>query len=74
MDGDPYENLFSHLSHHTAEAAARRGEKNPEQCGIKRALLDMCKREDARTIREAVERIPEHRLARRLARALAKEY
>jgi hypothetical protein len=53
-----YETLLGHLQHH----------------GVKRALLDMCDREDARTIREAVKRIPERRLIRRLARALAKEY
>jgi hypothetical protein len=54
---DRYESLLAHLSHHN----------------LKEWLLDGCKREDARTIGEAVRRIPERTLARRLARALAKE-
>jgi len=37
---------------------------------IKEWLLRGCRREDANTIRIAVENIPEHRLIRRLARAL----
>jgi hypothetical protein len=51
------ENLHGHMAHHK----------------VKQWLLDGCEREDARTIREAVERILEHRLIRRLARALAAE-
>ena len=39
---------------------------------VKEWLLDGAEREDARTIMKAVKRIPEHRLIRRLARALAK--
>lgn len=50
------ENLLSHMKHHK----------------IKKWLLRGCEREDANTIREAVERIPERRLIRRLARALAR--
>jgi hypothetical protein len=52
-----YENLLSHMRYHK----------------VKQWLLDGCDDEDARTIGEAVRRIPEHRLIRRLARALAKE-
>lgn len=52
-----YENLLGHMQHH----------------GIKKALLRMCDEEDANTIREAIERIPERRLVRRLARALTRE-
>jgi hypothetical protein len=52
-----YRNLHEHMTYH----------------GVKRWFLDGCDREDANTIREAVERIPERRLIRRLARALAAE-
>jgi hypothetical protein len=48
--------LLIHMQHHN----------------IKQWLLDGCDREEARTIRDAVEAIPERRLIRRLARALAK--
>ena len=51
------ENLLSHMQHH----------------GIKKALLRMCDDEDANTIREAVKAVPEHRLIRRLARALSQD-
>lgn len=40
---------------------------------VKKWLLRGCRREDANTIREAVERLPEHVLIRRLARALSKD-
>ena len=53
---DEERNLHSHMRYHN----------------IKQWLLDGCEREDANTIKEAVKRIPEHRLIRRLARALAK--
>jgi hypothetical protein len=52
-----YESLLSHMEHHK----------------VKQWLLDGCADEKAHTIGEAVRRIPEHRLIRRLARALAKE-
>ena len=51
-----YDNLLGHLGHHN----------------VKQWLLDGCEREDARTIGNAVRNIPERRLIRRLARALAK--
>ena len=50
-----YENLLGHLAHHN----------------LKAWLLNGCVVEDAVTIGAAIELIPEHRLARRLARALA---
>lgn len=50
-------NLHSHMRYHK----------------IKQWLLRGCDREDANTIRKAVESIPEHRLIRRLARALSKD-
>jgi hypothetical protein len=50
-----YENLHNHMKYH----------------GIKRALLDMCDREDANTIREALQSTPSRRIIRYLARALA---
>ena len=52
-----YDRLLGHMQHHS----------------VKQWLLDGCEAEDARTIGEAVRRIPEHRLVRRLARALARE-
>jgi hypothetical protein len=51
------ENLLSHMQHHK----------------IKEWLLRGCDNEDANTIREAVKAIPEHRLIRRLARALSQD-
>lgn len=36
-------------------------------------MIDYAKSEDANTIRLALEKIPVHRLARRLARALTKD-
>lgn len=51
------QNLHSHMKYHS----------------VKDWLLRGCRDEDANTIREAVERMPEHRLIRRLARALAKD-
>ena len=50
------ENLRIHMEHHN----------------VKQWLLDGAKAEDARTIMAAVQEIPEHRLIRRLARALAR--
>jgi hypothetical protein len=50
-------NLLQHMKHH----------------GVKQWLLDGCEREDARTILEAVRRMPEWLLIRRLARILAEE-
>jgi hypothetical protein len=50
-------NLLQHMKYH----------------GVKQWLLDGCKREDARTIKDAVQKVPEWRLIRRLARALAEE-
>ncbi len=41
---------------------------------VKQWLLDGAKREDAQTIMEAVKNIPERRLIRRLARALAEQH
>jgi hypothetical protein len=52
-----YEDLLAHLKHHNVKAWLLRG----------------CKDEDANTIRRAVERVPEHRLIRRLARALSRD-
>jgi hypothetical protein len=52
-----YENLHSHMKYHN----------------IKQWLLRGCDDEDANTIREAVNKIPERRLIRRLARALSEE-
>jgi hypothetical protein len=54
MSEKEYENLHNHMKHHK----------------VKEWLLRGCEREDANTIRMAVENIPEHRLIRRLARAL----
>ena len=51
------ENLLSHMQHHN----------------IKGWLLRGCDDEDANTIREAVQEIPERRLIRRLARALSQD-
>ena len=51
-----YDNLLGHMEHHN----------------VKQWLIDGCDREDARTIGNAVRNIPERRLIRRLARALAK--
>jgi hypothetical protein len=51
------ENLLAHMQHHN----------------VKEWLLRGARDEDANTIRNAIEAIPEHRLIRRLARALAKE-
>jgi hypothetical protein len=52
-----HENLHNHMKYHQ----------------VKKWLLRGCEREDANTIRRAVERIPEHRLIRRLARVLSEE-
>ncbi len=52
-----YDSLLGHLKHHN----------------LKKWLLDGCEQEDANTIREAVNKIPDHRLKRRLARALSKD-
>ena len=57
MNEAAYKNILSHMHYHK----------------VKKWLLDGAKREDANTIREAVERIPEPVLIRRLARALAKD-
>jgi hypothetical protein len=54
-----YESLLGHLQHHNVKQWLLDGAEGPE---------------DAQTIAEAVRKIPERRLARRLARALAKEY
>ena len=54
---DRYENLMNHLEYHHA----------------KKWLLDGCDHEDAHTIRDAVERLDQATLNRRLARALAKD-
>lgn len=42
-----------------------------EHHNVKQWLLDGAKKEDARTIYEAVKEMPQHRLVRRLARILA---
>jgi hypothetical protein len=47
--------LLSHMQHYN----------------VKQWLLDGAKREGTRTIMDAVQKIPEHRLVRRLARILA---
>ena len=52
-----YESLKGHLEHHN----------------VKDWLLRGARDEDANTIRMAVEKIPEHRLVRRLAWALSKD-
>jgi len=52
-----YENLLGHMQHHN----------------VKQWLLDGAKAEDARTIAAAIEQMPEHRLIRRLARALSQD-
>jgi hypothetical protein len=52
-----YENLHSHMEYHK----------------VKKWLLRGARWEDAKTIRSAIKDIPEHRLIRRLARALAKK-
>ena len=52
-----YENLLTHMKFHH----------------VKKWLLDGCKAEDARTIREAVEKIHERRLRRILATALSED-
>ena len=52
-----YENLLMHLKHHD----------------VKQWLVDGARREDANTIRVAVERLSEGRLQRRLARILSKD-
>jgi hypothetical protein len=55
---ETYENLHdNHMRYHS----------------IKQWLLDGCDREDANTIREAVKRVPERRIKRRLARALLQD-
>ena len=51
------QNLLAHMEHHN----------------VKDWLLNGARAEDARTIGRAIERIPTHRLIRRLARALAAE-
>ena len=48
-------NLLQHMKHHS----------------VKQWLLEGCEREDARTIGEAVRKVPEWLLIRRLARVLA---
>ncbi len=53
-----YENLLAHMEHHN----------------VKQWLLDGSQLEDARTIHEAVKRMPERRLVRKLARILSNEY
>ncbi len=53
-----YRSLYGHMKHHK----------------IKKWLLVGCEREEAHTIMQAVKRIPEHRLIRRLARALAEDH
>jgi hypothetical protein len=52
-----YGELLGHMAHHN----------------FKQWLLDGAEKEDARTIGEAVRSIPEHRLIRRLARALSQD-
>lgn len=52
-----YERLLGHAENHK----------------IKKWLLRGCKREDANTLREAIERQSAHRLARKLAEALAED-
>lgn len=52
-----YENVHGHMRFHN----------------VKRWLLDGATQEDARTIKAAVKSVPEHRLIRRLARALTKD-
>jgi hypothetical protein len=52
-----YEALLAHIEHHD----------------VKRWLLDGARAEDANTIRRAVERMPGHRLRRRLARLLTQD-
>jgi hypothetical protein len=52
-----YDTLHAHIKHHN----------------IRKWLLDGAKREDANTIRRAIERLSEGHLQRRFARMLAKE-
>ena len=60
---DEYENILAHMQQHKEY----RGIKG----GVRQWLLDGAKRESARTIYEAVKRMPEDRLLRRLAYILA---
>ncbi len=53
-----YKNLLAHAEHHD----------------IKGWLLRGCEREDARTLREAIERQSSHRLARKLAEILTEDH
>jgi hypothetical protein len=52
----PYENLRNHIRYHN----------------VRKWLLEGAKREDANTIREAIESLDDGHLERRLARMLAK--
>ncbi len=52
-----HDNLLAHMQHHNVKAWLLRG----------------CDAEDANTIRRAVQRMPEHRLIRRLARILTQD-
>lgn len=52
-----YEHMLGHIEHHN----------------IRKWLLDGARREDANTIREAVESLSDGQLARRFARMLTKE-
>jgi hypothetical protein len=52
-----FETLLAHLEHHH----------------LKDWLIEGAKREDARTIREAIKRIPDRRLNRRMAWLLSKD-
>lgn len=57
MSDRVYESLLGHMRHHQ----------------VKKWLLVGAKHEKAHTIGEAVRRMPEHRLVRKLARILAEE-
>ncbi len=60
-----YHNLLGHMKQHKEFQGVR--------CGVRQWLLDGAKKESARTIYEAIKRMPEDRLLRRLARALAED-
>lgn len=51
-----YDSLFAHIKHHN----------------VRKWLIDGAKREDANTIRRAIERLSDGHLQRRFARMLAK--
>lgn len=55
MSRDTYDCLLGHLEHHS----------------VKQALIDMCDREDARTIRNRLNKTSSREICKALARVLA---